>query len=209
MSRNIEPVCRLCRREGVKLFLKGARCQTAKCALTKREAPAGMHPFSRRKPTEYSHHLREKQKVCRYYGIRSEGLRRLMAEAQRSKDPTGTVLLQMLERRLDNILCRSGLAKSRAHARQAIGHGHVEVNGRKVFRPGFSVSAGDLIRPRNGREKSQTIFRLAFEATKGQEHPSWLAVDPEKMEARMLSLPTRQDVPFQVQEQLIVEFASR
>lgn len=209
MSRTVGPVCRLCRREGIKLYLKGSRCQTARCSLTKREATPGDHPFARRKPTEYALHMREKQKVQRHYGLRKEGLWRVLRQAQRAKGPTGEVLLQSLERRLDNALYRAGFALSRWHARQIVVHGHVQVNGRKVDRPGFLVSVGDEVRPRASREKSERLVRGALEATKGSERPPWLEVDAQAIVLRVRELPTRQDVPIPVQEQLIVEFASR
>ncbi len=209
MSRLVAPVCRMCRREGLKLFLKGPRCES-KCPLEReyKQAPPGMHAWRRSKASDYGVRLREKQKVKRYYGLQERQFRRMFELAEKSMVNTGMALLQLLERRLDNAVFKAGFTLSRRAARQAIAHGHIVVNGRKVDRPGYPVRVGDRISVR-GAEKSQKL--IATQA--GEEGPrqtqSWLQVDVKKPEATIIALPTREDVQIPVEEQLIVEFCSR
>ena len=157
MSREAVTKCRLCRREGMKLFLKGSRCFTAKCAVVKRESPPGMHSWRRGKPSQYSHQLREKQKVKRYYGMRERPFRHLFRQAERARGNTGEAMLIMLERRLDNVLYLSGLASSRPNARQMIAHGHISVNGHRVDIPSFLVGPDDVIKPRDSEEANKQV----------------------------------------------------
>jgi small subunit ribosomal protein S4 len=210
MARTIPPVCRYCRREEVKLFLKGIRCETAKCAIEKeyRKKAPGMHVWRRGKSSEYGIRLREKQKVKRYYGVLEKQFQRIFAEALRGADNTGINLLRLLERRLDNALYKAGFCQSRRTARQAIVHGHILVNGRKVDRPGFLVSAGDRISVHT-REKSRKLIGAQLEDESARPPQAWLSVDPKRMEATVVALPSREDVAIPVEEQLIVEFCSR
>lgn len=209
MGRVLGPVCRMCRREGIKLMLKGVRCETAKCAMEKeyKQNPPGMHMWRRGKSSEYGVRLREKQKVKRYYGLLEAQFQRYFSLATKSTENTGVSLLRLLERRLDNAIYKAGMTQSRKTARQAIVHGHVLVNGRKVNRPGFLVSAGDRITI-HGREKSRGFIKLQM-GEDGRQAQSWLQVDPAKLEAIVVTLPTRDDVQIPVEEQLIVEFCSR
>ncbi len=210
MSRYIGPVCRLCRREGLKLMLKGTRCETAKCPMEKqwRSNPPGMHAWRRGKASGYGIRLREKQKVKRYYGILERGFRLYFREAERSKENTGTALLRLLEQRLDNVVCKAGLAPSRKAARSMIVHGHIHVNGRRVDRPSFSVSQGDRITVKNS-ERSRKLAKAHQELTAPRPLQSWLQVDAEKLEVTVLALPWRDDVQIPVEEQLIVEMCSQ
>jgi len=210
MSRYIGPVCRLCRREGIKLMLKGPRCETAKCPMEKqwRSNPPGMHAWRRGKSSGYSIRLREKQKVKRYYGILEQGFRLYFRRAERSKENTGLALLRLLECRLDNVVCKGGLAPSRKAARVMIRHGHIHVNGRRVDRPGYSVSQGDRIAVKNA-EKSRKLAKAHLELAGSLQPQSWLQVDAEKMEVTVAAMPSREDVQIPVEEQLIVEMCSR
>lgn len=202
--------CRNCRREGIKLFLKGTRCETAKCPMEKeyKNFPPGMHAWKRGKPTEYGVRLREKQKVKRYYGLLEAQFRRIFELAEKSPENTGVALLRLLERRLDNTLYKTGFTLSRRAARQLIAHGHVRVNGRKVDRPGALVRVGDRITI-HPRERSQKLVRTAMGEDGGRQTQSWLQVEPSKLEAVVVALPGRDDVTIPVEEQLIVEFCSR
>jgi len=210
MSRYIGPVCRLCRREGIKLMLKGPRCETAKCPMEKqwRSNPPGMHAWRRGKASGYGIRLREKQKVKRYYGILERGFRLYFRQAERSKENTGTVLLQLLERRLDNVVCKAGFAPSRKAARQMVGHGHIYVNGRRVDRPAFSVAQGDRVLVK-ASEKSRKLAKRHLELAGANPPQSWLQVDIDKLEATVVAMPSREDVQIPVEEQLIVEMCSR
>ncbi len=210
MARILPPVCRFCRREGLKLFLKGIRCETAKCPIEKeyKNNPPGMHAWRRSKTSEYGVRLREKQKVKRYYGLLEAQFRRIFALAERSQENTGVALLRLLERRLDNVVYKSGLLVSRRAARQAVVHGHILVNGRRVDRPGYLVKAGDQVVVKS-REKSQKFVRAQIGEDGLRQVQSWLQVDPKKLEAVVLALPGREDVQIPVEEQLIVEFCSR
>jgi len=210
MARLLPPVCRYCRREGIKLMLKGMRCETAKCPMEReyRNNPPGMHQWRRGKLSAFGVRLREKQKVKRYYGVLEQQFQRYYAMAERSTENTGVALLRLLERRLDNAVLKSGLANSRKTARQAIVHGHIRVNGRRVDRPGYLVRAGDRLTV-GEREKSQKFVRAQLSEEEARPPQAWLQVDPKKMEAVVLVLPTRDDVQIPVEEQLIVEFCSR
>ncbi len=208
MGGLVGPVCRLCRREGVKLHLKGERCDTPKCAYTRRDYPPGMHPFRRGKVSDYALQLREKQKTKRFYGIRERQFQRFFKEAERMSGNTGENLLTMLERRLDSVVTRAGLALSRSEARQIIGHGHVTVAGRKVDVASYLVKPGEVIGLRDKENiRQQATDRLS--RTRGRPAPSWLAVDPKSCQVKVLAMPTRGEVSLPVQEQLIVELCSR
>ncbi len=206
MGRYHDAVCRLCRREGLKLYLKGEKCYTDKCPLAKRAKPPGMHPPSRRKASDYAIRLREKQKLRRIYGVQEAQFRRLFQEAARFKGVTGTRLLQLLELRLDNVVYRLGLASSRKEARQLVVHGHVTVDGRKVTIPSYLLRPGQRV-GLTGRGQKNERVRALLEA--GRQPPTWLAFDPQRAEGRVLSLPGREAIDVPVQEQLVVEFYSR
>jgi small subunit ribosomal protein S4 len=209
MARYIGPVCRLCRREGMKLFLKGERCYTEKCAIEKRNFVPGQHGKTRKsKLVGYGVQLREKQRVKRIYGVLEDQFRRYFEQAERARGITGETLLQLLERRLDNVAYRMGLATSRPQARQLVRHGHVSVNGRTVDIPSFSVKPGDVVAVRPGSRKSPVI-QHAVEEVKGRGVPEWLQFDAEALSARVGSIPTRAQINLPVQEQLIVELYSK
>ena len=208
MARYIGPVCRLCRRESMKLFLKGERCYTDKCAIEKRNFIPGQHGKARaRKMAGYGIQLREKQKVKRIYGVLEDQFRRYFAKAERTRGITGETLLQLLERRLDNVVYRAGFATSRAQARQIVRHGHFTINGRKVDIPSFSLKAGDLLAVRQSSRQKASILH-ALEEVKGRGVPEWLQYDGESS-ATFASIPTRVQINLPVQEQLIVELYSR
>jgi small subunit ribosomal protein S4 len=208
MSRYTEAKCKLCRREGTKLFLKGNRCLTGKCAVSKREHPPGAHPWRRSRPTEYARRLREKQKLKRIYGIYEKPFRRFFGMAERQKGNTGENLLVLLERRIDSVVLNSGMAHSRANARQMIVHGHFRVNGRRVTAPGQLLRVGDVLQP---AEKASTM-RMVTETlnlTQSRTVPSWLDRQIDPPAARVVQLPARSDVPHEINEAFIVEFTSR
>ena len=208
MARYIGPVCRLCRRESMKLFLKGERCYTDKCAIEKRNFIPGQHGKARRqKMAGYGIQLREKQKVKRIYGVLEDQFRRYFAKAERTRGITGETLLQLLERRLDNVVYRAGFATSRAQARQIVRHGHFTINGRKVDIPSFSLKAGDLLAVRQSSRQKASILH-ALEEVKGRGVPEWLRYDGESS-ATFTSIPTRLQINLPVQEQLIVELYSK
>lgn len=209
MARYAGPVCRLCRREGMKLFLKGERCYGEKCAIDRRNVPPGQHGKGRRQRLlGYGLQLREKQKVRRMYGVLERQFRRYFEKADRQKGVTGETLLQLLERRLDNVVYRLGFAASRPQARQLVRHGHFNVNGRRTNIPSFSVSAGDVIAVRPGSAKNPAIV-YAMEEVKGRGIPEWLALDGEKLSGSLTAAPTREQLNLPVQEQLIVELYSK
>ena len=209
MARYTGAVCRLCRREGMKLFLKGERCYTEKCAIEKRNFPPGQHGKSRRsKIAGYGIQLREKQKVKRIYGVLEDQFRRYFETADRQRGITGETLLQLLERRFDNVVYRLGLATSRAQARQLVRHGHFLVNGKKVDIPSYSVRPGDVVAIRPTSQKNPTIAH-AIEEVKGRGIPGWLTFDAGEQAGRVVSLPTREQINLPVQEQLIVELYSK
>jgi small subunit ribosomal protein S4 len=208
MARNIEPDCRICRREGMKLFLKGTRCDTDKCAFQRRQAPPGMHTFRRGKLTDYGLHLREKQKVKRYYGIQERQFRRYFQRAERTKGNTGEALMTLLELRLDNVFHRLGFAASRSQARQMIRHGHVTVNGRRVDIPSYLVRPGEVISVKN-HPKALELIQLNVAENK-RPVPDFLAVVPGPVpEGHVLRNPGVEDVSIPVQVQLILEFCSK
>jgi small subunit ribosomal protein S4 len=193
----------------MKLFLKGERCYTEKCAIERRNFAPGQHGKSRRsKLLGYGVQLREKQKVKRIYGVLEDQFRRYFEQAERLKGITGEMLLQLLERRLDNVAYRLGFATSRPQARQLVRHGHFAVNGRKVDIPSFLVKAGDVVSVRAGSQKNVTI-QHAIEEVKGRGVPEWLALDGDQFNGRVVSLPTREQINLPVQEQLIVELYSK
>jgi small subunit ribosomal protein S4 len=201
--------CRLCRREGGKLFLKGTRCFTDKCAFERRGYAPGEHGKSRRvKETNYGQQLREKQKARRIYGVLERQFRHMFSKATESKGVTGEVLLQMLERRLDNIVYRFGFALSHHQARQLVRHGHVKVNDKKVNIPSYQVEEGDVVSlsPRAAKNAQVTA---SVEAVKGRGVPKWLELDSTALKGKVLSMPARDDVNFPIQEQLIVELYSK
>ncbi len=209
MARYIGPVCRLCRREGMKLFLKGERCYTEKCAIEKRNLPPGQHGKLRKaKMVGYGVQLREKQKVKRIYGVLENQFRRYFEMADRTRGITGETLLQLLERRFDNVIYRLGLATSRAQARQQIRHGHFLINGKKVDIPSYSMKAGDTITVRGTSAQNASIVH-AIEEVKGRGIPEWLQFDAGQLTGRVQSLPTREQINLPVQEQLIVELYSK
>jgi small subunit ribosomal protein S4 len=209
MARYIGPVCRLCRREGMKLFLKGERCYTDKCAIEKRNVPPGQHGRARRaKIVGYGIQLREKQKVKRTYGVLENQFRRYFEEADRRKGITGELLLQMLERRLDNVVYRLGFGTSRPQARQLVRHGHFTVNGKKVDIPSYQARLGDVVGLRQGSRENVVILH-AMEEVKGRGIPEWLSLDAAAMAGRVAQLPTREQINLPVQEQLIVELYSK
>src|SRR3954449_12839855 len=194
MARYVGPVCRLCRREGMKLFLKGERCYTEKCAIEKRNFPPGQHGKTRKaKMVGYGVQLREKQKVKRIYGVLEDQFRRYFESAERHRGITGETLLQLLERRLDNVIYRPGLATSRPQARQLVRHGHFLVNGRKVDIPSYSVKEGDVLTVLGRSQKNPTI-QHAMEEVKGRGIPEWLTFDAGQMTGRVSSLPTREQI---------------
>ena len=210
MARYNGPVCRLCRREGMKLFLKGERCHTEKCAIEKRNFAPGQHGKDRRpKIVGYGLQLREKQKARRYYGILEGQFRNLFEKAARLKGVTGDNMLSLLERRLDNVIYRMGLGTSRAQARQIVRHGHIQVNGRKVNIPSFVVKIGDLVEVREKSRENPTILG-ARDATAHAPAPNWIEVDRENLKGRVLTTPRREElVQIQLNEQLIVELYSK
>jgi small subunit ribosomal protein S4 len=212
MARYTDSVCKLCRREGMKLFLKGERCLSPKCAVERRAFPPGMHGKKqtfRRKTSDYGTQLREKQKARRVYGVMERQFRRYFEEAGRSSGMTGVNLLAMLERRLDNVVYRLGLADSRPQARQLVRHGHFEVNGRKTDIPSFQVSVGDVIRVR-ANAQSKTYFKDRAQLMQGAaKTPAWLKFTFTAMSAEVVGNPAREDVEIPLNEQLIVEYYSR
>lgn len=209
MARYRDAVCRLCRREGTKLFLKGQRCLTDKCAIEKRNFAPGQHGKARRpKLLGYGLQLREKQKVRRLYGILENQFRHYFEKAVRTRGITGENLLFMLERRLDNTVYRLGLATSRAEARQLVRHSHIQVSGRKVNIPSFQVTPGQEIEVCEGSRNMASIQR-SLDLSGGRSLPSWLEFDREKLKGRVISLPRREDVNFPIQEQMIVELYSK
>lgn len=208
MSRIIDPKCRLCRREGMKLFLKGQRCFTEKCAVSRRDYPPGVHAQKRAKVTEYGVRLREKQKLKRIYGVGERQFKLYFLEAERLRGNTGENLMVLLERRLDNVVLASGFALSRNHARQLINHGHFRVNGRKVDICSFQVRPGDVVTP-GTKENTRKMVGEAIEVNKSQSIPAWLEVAGDALTSKIVGVPRREDVPHPIQEQLIIELCSK
>ncbi len=208
MARHTESVCRLCRRENLKLFLKGERCYTDKCAIERRNYPPGQHGQARPKFSAYSIQLREKQKVKRIYGLLENQFRRTFAEAARTKGITGETLLILLERRLDSTTYRLGFASSRAEARSLVRHGHILVNGKRVNIPSYFVRVGDVV---SVKEQSRQMTRVlsAMEGSQRRGVPEWAEVDRDTFSGRIKLLPTRSDITMPINEKLIVELYSK
>ena len=210
MGRYTEGKCRLCRRESIRLYLKGERCYTEKCAMERKGYIPGEHGRDRRraKETPYGQQLREKQKARRIYGVYEKQFRNYFAKAERKKGVTGEILLQLLETRLDNIVHRLGLAPSRANARQIVLHGHIEVNGRRVDIPSYQLKVDDVIRVRD-RSQKLAMIQQTVQNRRRTEMQTWLDFDEKKFEGRLNQIPDRENIPVPVQEQLIVELYSK
>ncbi len=207
MARYTGSVCRLCRREGLKLFLKGSRCFTEKCAIERRNYPPGQHGLGRSKRSAYGEQLREKQKAKRIYGLLEGQFRRYFERAERERGVTGENLLRLLERRLDNVVFRLGFGASRAESRQIVRHGHIQVNGRKVSLPSFLIKVGDQVQLRPSSSLQERVAEN-LSAGRGQV-PQWMELAPAEKRAVVRSLPLRDDIQIPVQEQLIVELYSK
>ena len=210
MARYTGPSCRLCRREGCKLYLKGERCMTDKCAIARREQAPGQHGAGsgRRRVKEYSLQLREKQKAKRYYGILEKQFENYFKKADKNEGQTGENLLTMIERRLDNVVYRMGMAESRKEARQLVLHAHFTVNGKKVNVPSYDVRKGDVIALKESSRKLEK-FKVLIENITARTVPSWMNVDKENIVATIVELPKREDVDFPFEEHLIVELYSK
>jgi len=208
MARNIGPSCRLCRREGMKLFLKGTRCNTDKCAISRRDFSPGQHGQIRKKESNYGIQLREKQKVKRIYGVLERQFKHYFKIAERAKGVTGLTLLQLLERRLDNVIFRMNIASSRSGARQLVQHGFVYVNNKRVDIPAYTVKPGDEVAIK-AKEPMTKRLTETHETLKDRAIPKWLEVDIKNVKAKITALPTKEDVGFPIQEQLIVELYSK
>ncbi len=208
MARYIGALCRICRREGDKLFLKGDRCYTEKCAIERRKYPPGQHGQGYKKLSDYGLQLREKQKVRKMYGILERQFRKYFHEAERKKGITGEVLLQLVEFRLDSMVYRMGFAPNRRGARQIIRHGHVLVNGREVNLPSFGLKKGDVIEI---KESSRSIPEIADSLSKSEHRgiPAWVEVDSANFKGKVVNIPSRDEIQLPVQEQLIVELYSK
>jgi small subunit ribosomal protein S4 len=208
MSRYRGPVSRLCRREGMKLYLKGAKCYTKKCPFERRPNPPGQHGVRRRKVSEFGLQLREKQKMRRIYSVHERQFKRYFEDAERRSGITGEYLLRLLETRLDNVVYRMGFASSRAQARQLVSHGHFTVNGRGTTVPSYALKEGDRIEVREASRKS-TYFKNAREALQGAQRPDWLNVDTDKLAGSVTTMPRRDQMPAELNEQLVIEYYSR
>ncbi len=208
MARYTGSVCRLCRREGLKLFLKGERCYTDKCAIERRNYPPGQHGQGRVRFSEFAIRLREKQKVKRIYGVAERQFERYFEMAERMPGVTGENLLMLLERRLDNVVYRMGFAVSRAQARQLVRHGHIEVDGKVVDLPSYLVSVGQEVRVAE-RSRNKKVIQEALELSQRRGTPHWLSVDREQMRGVFSALPARSDLTMPISEKLIVEYYSR
>lgn len=208
MARNTGPVCRMCRREGTKLFLKGNRCDTDRCAFSRRSTPPGMHGMKRGKLTDYGLHLREKQKVKRFYGVLEKQFRKYFQMAERAKGNTGTALMSILERRLDNVIYRLGFGTSRSHARQIVAHGHIRVNGRRVDIPSYLVRIGDKVTVRS-RKESVKLVQESLEISARTVPDYLLRTAEDHPTAIVLREPLLDDVSIPVQTSLIVELCSK
>jgi small subunit ribosomal protein S4 len=209
VARYTGPVCKLCRREGMKLFLKGSRCLSDKCAIERRNYPPGEHGRRRRRrPSDYSVQLREKQKVKRTYGVLERQFRKYFKSAASQRGITGEALLTSLEQRLDNVVYRMGFGLSRPHARQLVKHGHIQVNGGRVDIPSYSVRQGDVISVRD-KSRTNTEVEMATEAARAGGQVGWIEVDFDKLAGTVTRLPMREDIDMEIQEQLIVELYSK
>ncbi|HLE59137.1 MAG TPA: 30S ribosomal protein S4 [Candidatus Limnocylindria bacterium] len=208
MARYTDPVCRICRREGLKLFLKGSRCFTKKCSFEKRSTPPGMYAQRRRKQSEFGIQMREKQKVRRSYSIMERQFRNYFAQAEQRTGMTGENLLRLLEMRLDNVVYRMGFARSRAEARQLVGHGHFSVNGRPTNISSFGTKVGDRVEVREVSRRRE-IFNVAAETIRAAQIPPWVSTDAGALRGTVLAEPTREQMPAEFNEQLVVEYYSR
>ncbi len=208
MARYTESKCRICRREGTKVFLKGDRCYTDKCAYERRAYPPGEHGRARKKSSDYAIQLREKQKVRRMYGLLEGQFRKYFEMADSRKGATGENLLELLERRLDNVVYRLGFSNSRAQARQLVRHGHITVNGRRVNIPSFIVRVGDVVAVAE-KSKKIILFQEAQEVLARRGAPGWVEVDGTEFKGAIKALPVRDDITFPINEQLIVELYSK
>ena len=208
MARYTGPACRLCRREGTKLFLKGERCLSGKCSFDRRPTAPGQHGAARKKVEEYGMQLREKQKTKRYYGVLEKQFKSYYVKADKMEGITGENLLSLLERRLDNVVYRMGMAESRTDARQLVLHGHFTLNGKKVTIPSIQVKVGDVITVKETSRASEKIKGL-MEGLDGRIFPKWLDVDKKNVQAKVIALPKREDIEFPFEEQLIVELYSK
>ncbi len=208
MARYTGPVCRICRREGTKLYLKGERCTSGKCAIDRRNQVPGQHYDSRKKVGEYGMHLREKQKVRRYYGLLEKQFKNYFLMADKKPGMTGENLLVILESRLDNVVYRMGMASSRKEARQLVLHNHFRVNGKKANIPSILIKAGDVVTINESSTDSAKIKELLEECA-SKHAPKWLDVNTENGTAKVVTLPAREDIDFEINEQLIVEFYSK
>jgi small subunit ribosomal protein S4 len=208
MARYTEAVCRLCRREGGKLFLKGTRCYTKKCSFERRPTPPGQHGVRRRKMGDFGIQLREKQKMRRVYGVLERQFRNYYREAESHTGVTGEALLQKLESRLDNVVFRLGFASSRAQARQLVAHGHFAVNGTATNVPSYSMKPGDRVEVRESR-RSREAFKTVKETLRSHQAPEWLSLDAAKLAGSVASVPRRDQMPLDLAEQLVVEYYSR
>ena len=208
MSRYRGPVSRLCRREGMKLYLKGSKCYTKKCPFERRGTPPGQHGIRRRKMSNYGIQLREKQKVRRIYNVNERPFKKYYDTAASRPGVTGENLLRLLETRLDNVVYRMGFASSRAQARQLVGHGHFEVNGVRTNIPSFRVREGDKIEVRGTSRKTE-YFKQLKDAIAGAQKPDWVDVDADKLVGTVTAMPTRDQMPLELNEQLVVEYYSR
>jgi small subunit ribosomal protein S4 len=208
MARYTEAVCRLCRREGGKLFLKGTRCYTKKCSFERRPTPPGQHGVRRRKMGEFGIQLREKQKVRRVYGVLERQFRNYFREAETHEGVTGEALLQSLETRLDNVVFRLGFASSRAQARQLVTHGHFAVNGVPTDVASYAMRPGDRVEVRESR-RAREAFKVIRETLRSHTAPDWLSLDAAKLSGSVASIPRRDQMPLDLSEQLVVEYYSR
>jgi small subunit ribosomal protein S4 len=210
MARYMGGKCRLCRREQIRLYLKGERCYTDKCAIERKGYIPGEHGHDRRRAKEspYGQQLREKQKARRIYGILECQFRNYFKKAERKKGVTGEILLQLLECRLDNLVYRLGVVPSRPNARQLVRHGHIEVNGRRVDIPSYQVRVGDVIRVRD-KSKTLSVVKDSVQNRRRTEMQTWLDFDEKKLEGRLVEVPSRENIPVPIQEQLIVELYSK
>lgn len=208
MSRYTDAKCRICRRAGVKLFLKGNRCQTGKCAVSKRDNVPGANRWRRMRQTDYGVRLREKQKLKAIYGLFETPFRRVFRQADRQKGNTGENLLILLERRLDSVVLNAGFAHSRSHARQMIVHGHVRLNGRRARSPGQLVRMGDVVAPIE-RTSSMKMVTESLAQTQGRDVPTWISRQLDPPSANVVQLPGASDFPYEINQAYIVEFASR
>lgn len=207
MATYREAKCRLCRREGGKLFLKGDKCYNGKCPFEKRPVAPGQHGAARKKVSEYGQQLREKQKVKRIYGVQEGQFRAYYEKADRMKGITGENMLSLLERRLDNVIYRMGIGGSRAQARQLVNHGHFTVNGKKVNIPSYIVKAGDIIAVKESKTSNKYFENI--KTMKVANMPKWLEFNPEKLEGKIIALPVREDIDSQIAEHMIVELYSK